>query len=747
MNHSVNNATRLLLGAIAAVSVLAGCQQKPLDVNPDFDPEKDAVNAQFVMSVATGTGRATKMSADAAQKNTNFYGINNAKLILYAHGGTDAFVSSTDGTNVKRLFELGPVWTQGSINPSANTSSSSNRVLQLTIPLGADAALFYGKANNDNPGKARGKMNFSNIDEDPAKTWFGVETIIGSDENVAKYDATGRLMIYAINTILATSITATTTGPGSYSVNGYSNQADLPPLSWHELGHQWEVNNTNNGGNPYGRTGNVTPQVFLAESMGQAYATFTHIKAGEYRAGSSAAVKAMMQDLYSVVKNSLTATSLNDEELNVQRLAAAIKTNFQKFYNMDDWTYKQISDIQPSVPEETWNDPTTGFTGADDLNSYPYGTYGIPEGAAQLEFNKNTDKFSYIHPNNALVTPGNKFEPRKYVYPAELTYYVNSPLWITSKGNLSVGDFPNGTENWDKSNTEEGSKWKDGSWTQDRVQSSTRGVAIRDEIKYGTALLETSVAWSTEASTTGLLDNRLAMTGEENRTITIDQAHFELRGILIGGVHPRYDWQFLPRALTVEEAAQKLPDNTTSKFGVFDGVIYDDTITAGSIPTATPNYTLVFDSYDYGSSQHDVYVALEFVNNGEAFWGRDNLIPSGGVFYLGAKLTAAPKKLEQGHESEDQVINWPTNHEVPPIYESGENAGQSKQIPRVFIQGFSTKATFRIGRESLKYAYYTVPNLESSQMSFGLSVDLKWEDGYEYDMEFGENPGPAPANP
>ena len=54
------------------------------------------------------------------------------------------------------------------------------------------------------------------------------------------------------------------------------------------------------------------------------------------------------------------------------------------------------------------------------------------------------------------------------------------------------------------------------------------------------------------------------------------------------------------------------------------------------------------------------------------------------------------------------------------------------EIPRVFIQDFVTKAVFNIGETSLQKAYVSIPNLASTQMSLGLSVDLSWADGYEY---------------
>ena len=59
-------------------------------------------------------------------------------------------------------------------------------------------------------------------------------------------------------------------------------------------------------------------------------------------------------------------------------------------------------------------------------------------------------------------------------------------------------------------------------------------------------------------------------------------------------------------------------------------------------------------------------------------------------------------------------------------------AGESKQIPRVFIQDFMTTASFQIGRDALKHAYYSVPDLRASQMSLGLSVDLQWNAGLSF---------------
>ena len=272
---------------------------------------------------------------------------------------------------------------------------------------------------------------------------------------------------------------------------------------------------------------------------------------------------------------------------------------------------------------------------------------------------------------------------------------------MTDKSNIAVSDYPNGVNPWDDDQTE-GNKWSLGNWQLNKaVTSTTRGVAIRDNINYGVALLQTNVAWSADAiSADAVEDNKAALTGDgSNNSINLDDTHFALHGILIGGVHPRVDWQFLPKNVQGINGLDGPP------LGTFDGVVYDDHIANTSVPTQAPNYTLVFDNYNWtepADKQNDVLVALEFVNNGDDFWGRDNLIPNGGTFYLVGKLVAAPTKKVNG-EDVAQTITWPEHYQIPPIcgvdgedIPSGKTAGMSKQIPRVFIQDFMTKVTFRV---------------------------------------------------
>ena len=105
------------------------------------------------------------------------------------------------------------------------------------------------------------------------------------------------------------------------------------------------------------------------------------------------------------------------------------------------------------------------------------------------------------------------------------------------------------------------------------------------------------------------------------------------------------------------------------------------------------------------------------------------------MFYLLGSLATS------GAGVTSNTISWPSDYQIPPIYgvdgeavPEGKVAGTSKQISRVFVQNCMTKVTFRLGEDSLKNAYSSIPDLRTTQMSLGLSVDLSWQTGYEYDI-------------
>ena len=743
-----------LLLVSTLVLVAAACQHAP-QVNNTSENEVKEVTTQFVLNIAAAP--TTKMTADVVQQAGNFRGIQDAKLYTYKSGVTSGtpYILSTTAAQEK-FFDFGNFFAangldnSGTNNVDGTNATASKRVLQLSIPVGVDAVLFYGKATK---AAAATDAAFGATDADataisgtPGSTVIAAQKILTDGDVVNSYDATARLMIAVINDILRRNVTEATD----------ATFGTLPAVSWAQYGHQYEIEHCGTDS----RYDPATPGIAighhlegLEEILGKSYYLFTYILPvdvaagrphGEYRAGSSAAMKRMVIDMYRVITAASSSIPTNAHEANAKRLAKIILDRAALYFNTNttdeipDGDYLPVEDIKQLLVNSyniysttEWN---TLFEGAVDLNGYPYEDFGIPEGAAQLGFyhegetvGRTTyarDSLFYYHPNHPLVNPTMpEFEPRKYLYPAELWYYVNSPVRTTSN-DVTIASYPDGITPW---NTE--SNWT--GWTfPGKVEGSTRGIAVVNSINYGVAMLKTNVIFKEGIAT--LQDNRKALTNnvEPNKSITISNNLFELRGVLVGGVNPRMNWQF----------TRKFDSGDLSNF---DGVIYDHSMASTAIPTptapATPNYTLVYDNYNSTGGtqddQNDVYVALELVNKGEDFYGRDNMIPSGGVFYLVAKM-------DKPTATEAAALAWPTDHQIPPVWGVDDEtvtspavAGESKKIGRVFIQDFVTNATFRINENSLQNAYYSVPDLRASQMSLGLSVDLQWIPGLDYILD------------
>ena len=85
------------------------------------------------------------------------------------------------------------------------------------------------------------------------------------------------------------------------------------------------------------------------------------------------------------------------------------------------------------------------------------------------------------------------------------------------------------------------------------------------------------------------------------------------------------------------------------------------------------------------------------------------------------------------------AANWDTYYQVPPL----DASGVSTKTTRIFVQDYMTTVNFKFTAEghtsSLQNAYVTIPDLRSSQLSFGLSVDLDWRPGLTFDADLGSN--------
>ena len=225
--------------------------------------------------------------------------------------------------------------------------------------------------------------------------------------------------------------------------------------------------------------------------------------------------------------------------------------------------------------------------------------------------------------------------------------------------------------------------WTAYAWTgwTDKVLPTTRTIALMDNINYGVALLKTTL--KTAAS---LADNSESQGGATaDKVISNDgsSTKFALTGVLVGGQPTAAKWNFLP-------ASTASFDNT-----IWDGKM-NGTINVNTA-LSKENYTMVLDNT--AGEKQKVNIAVELQNNtGEEFYGFDGVVPAGGKFYLVAQLDP-----------------------------------ESKGGPgRVFAKDYVTTANLTIN--SLQNAYVTIPDLRSTKLQLGLSVDLAWQAGLTFDV-------------
>lgn len=312
----------------------------------------------------------------------------------------------------------------------------------------------------------------------------------------------------------------------------------------------------------------------------------------------------------------------------------------------------------------------------------------LPDGVAQVIWDGNRKEFNFVAATGVSVgttvaNTGNNINFTEITYPAELAYFVSSPVKtseneITAASKLpSYTDWVSGTGTWDNYDNE--------------VKHRTRFVALQNPLQYGVACLQSKVtsgstSLSDNASKFGFKsDNSISVNGTENFTVT---------GILVGGQPFSVAWDFEPANVRTND---------------FKYTVYDQNVAYGknNIATGTSNnYTLVFDNKD-ASATSEVYVTIELKNNVENFYGAEGLIPKGSKFYLVGVLNP--------NETNTNIANKPAG------------------VDRVFVKDHTTVANFTI--KDLKKAYNHIPDMRTSKINVGLAVDLTWQKGIEFNVD------------
>lgn len=380
--------------------------------------------------------------------------------------------------------------------------------------------------------------------------------------------------------------------------------------------------------------------------------------------------------------------------------ANSIRLTLQSLYNnlggivtgANDEHKKIAENIRTKIAESFTAKSTNGYVtlsykATDDVKKYP-NNINLPDGAVQLSYAEATKTFSYA----TSSTLGElTLDASKICFPASIYYFQSSDLAATAM-ELDASKWPTSTTKWTGTEApwlNDASNLADG-WTPD-VKATTRSIAMRQNINYGVASLKTTV----KCNAATLADNTsltVVDPTEFTGSVKVPAGGFHVTGLLIGGQPTEVKYDFQP-----------------ASSDEFDYTIYDRNLSifAKNGIASLENYTIVLPN-DLGRSettQKTVNVAIELENkSGADFRGADGIVPKDGKFYLVGQLKPGTAKNKADF----------TN-------------------PAVFMRDYQTTLSLNI--KSLANAYNTIPDLRSTKLQFGLSVNLEWQKGLQFDVE------------
>lgn len=395
--------------------------------------------------------------------------------------------------------------------------------------------------------------------------------------------------------------------------------------------------------------------------LGKLYNQFKKLKAG-----SANSIRLALQSLY----NNVGGIVLNGTTTEQKNIAQAIRTKINESF---------------SATQQSDNSYKLEYKSTFTAANYP-NNVNLPDGAVQVAFDETAKQFSYDA--NSSLTGLSGLDASKICFPSSIYYFCSSNLAATAD---ELNSWPKTTTEWTSNapwlNTD-GQTLKNG-WTE-KVQATTRSIAMRQNINYGVASLKTTV----KCDKARLADNKNLADVIKNKGFTgfvdVPAGGFKVTGLLIGGQPTEVGFNFQPKA------------NPEFTYTIYDRDLNNIKATTS---VAYANYTIVLPN-DKGreeATQEKVNVAIELTNNsGADFRGADGIVPNGGKFYLVGHLDPSIR-----------TITGVTN-------------------PAVFMSDYQTKLNLTI--KSLASAYNTIPDLRSTKLQFGMSVDLEWKQGIQFDI-------------
>ena len=305
-----------LLGAAALMSVVA-CQKEGED-NPNFNAETKEVLTQFSLNVSTNTDTKQQVEAVQVPNGTDapaFRGLDHASLLSYVQTANGKILAA-DATSAK-FYDLSEL-----LSNSTGSNYEHRRVLEMSLPLGTNTLLFYGKAKQG--GLPSG---YALTDKD----YYGSmkEYTVGQTAGSANFELCQRLtdettyktVCRMISGILTLVMNTNLAGDHHVDISGAASPAsDVPKTYKYDVAAS-EYSPVYWADYALAKYGSTTPAVAatgkspafpsldlypLEEKLARAYNEMTNIKTnatadGEIRAGSAYAVARTLQDLWTVV--------------------------------------------------------------------------------------------------------------------------------------------------------------------------------------------------------------------------------------------------------------------------------------------------------------------------------------------------------------------------------------------------------------------------------------------------------------
>lgn len=613
---------------LASGAGFSSCSSDSADSTGGTGVAGQVVKTQFYLNIPYagnekgGNARvSTRMTDHYTQNDKKFLGLSNMEM--FSFDGTPGTGSEENSTSTAAI-NLGTSGNASSKEDISGTNITSWRSVyrDIAIPVGTKNIILYAKAPRDLYNEANGltksRDNFeAGCLSNPYATATGATALSSLNFNLETIYKNPNFAEDGKAILTALNTIANT----SIEVGDENNKKTI---KWSEI--------TNDSPSDFG-TANER------EALATRYKKFTSLTAG-----SANSVKRLITDLKNVIGGKDEATE--------NMLAKEIVKNCNTALN------ETLKDVE-----------------------FPRNK-NLPDGVAKVKCENGV--FAFVDANNVGIgatSAGNNIDYTQITYPAELAYFVSSPVKTSQEEITAVAKLPT-YEEWTK-----GTIWNTG--YKDVVENRTRFVALQNPLQYGVACLKSNIKCNSSSLEDNAHDGNFGY--ENNNNIPVPAAGFNVTGILVGGQPQGVAWNFEPYATSTND---------------FKYTIYDNDMNPVFFAKETesqPNYTLVLDNKDAtATKQSNVFVTVELENNsGVDFYGAEDIIPANSKFYLVGEL-----KLEG---------NTTTN------------------VDHVFVKDHTTIANFTI--KDLKKAYNHIPDMRTSKINVGLAVDLSWQEGIEFNVE------------